>query len=142
MNRRANGSGSGAENGDRRRFGLERLGGLVDFLFVLVDAHPARDFGVLGVDRRMDRGQPGGMDPRLLVEILAERVMIFVADDRRGRLGRFEAHVVPAKVLEARRTLAEALGPHCGPGRALAGEQTGRQRCEWFRFAGHPYAPH
>ena len=77
--------------------------------------------------RRYERRHDG---PRLVVDLLAERVMSLVAV-RVGRLGRLEAHVVPAKVLEIAPThLAEALGLHRRASGTLAGEESGREGCD------------
>ena len=81
------------------------------------------------------------MNARMLDDILAERVMLGIAR-RVGRLGRLEAHVVPAEILEMPPPhLAEALGPHRRAGRALAGEQAGGERSERLGFAGTPSRP-
>ncbi len=75
------------------------------------------------------------MDVRmLLADLLAERVVLAIARHG-GRLLRFEAHVVPAEILEPAADLAEALRPHGGPGGALAGEKTGREGRERLGFA-------
>src|SRR4051794_32340426 len=92
---------------------LVNLGGFVEFLVRLVlAAESIGDFGVLVMHRRTHRSQPCRMDPRMLDNIVAESVMVAVASDF-GGLGRFEAHVVPAEILEALAAhLAETLGPH------------------------------
>ena len=89
-------------------FRIVELGGLVDIFAVLVLAvlvvggEALGDFGLLVVDRRGDRSQRGDrVAQRLVGQLLAERVMIVVAERGERRLGRFEAHVVPAEILEA-----------------------------------------
>ena len=64
---------------------------------------------------------------RMVDDVLAERIMRIVACDF-GRLGRFEAHVVPAQILEVARDLAKTLRPHGRAGGALAREKSGRER--------------
>src|SRR5690348_2627794 len=121
--------GSGGDFRSRRFLGLVNLGGLVDLLFgFLVLARQAiRDLGVLVMHRRTHRSEAGRMRPRMLDDIVAERVVIVVARGLR-RLGRFETHVVPAEVLEALAgNLAESLRAHGRTGGALAGEKTGRE---------------
>jgi hypothetical protein len=67
--------------------------------------------------------------------VLAESVVGRVARSL-GGLGRFEAHVVPAKIFEiAAAHLAEALGLHCGAGRTLAGEKSGGEGSERLGFS-------
>jgi hypothetical protein len=62
------------------------------------------------------------MDPRALIELLTEGVMFIVADRYDRRLGRFEAHVVPAKVLQSCAALGKALRAHGRARRTLAGK--------------------
>ena len=111
------------------------------FVFAVVRVGEALgDFGLLVMNRRTDRRQAGRMGARMLDDVLAECIMIVVAR-RFGRLGRLEAHVVPAEILEAVADLAEALRAHGRTSGALAGEQTGGKRGERFGFGGHRYAP-
>ena len=81
------------------------------------------------------------MRTRMLDDVLSERVVSLVAR-RNGRLGRFEAHVVPAEILEVARNLAEALRPHGRAGGTLAGEKSGRKRGERLGFSGHLSPPY
>ena len=108
-----------SRNESRRFLGLrfDDLGSLVDFLVILFGGEPLFDLGLLVVDRRLDRRQAGRMRTGVLDDILAERVVGF------GDLGRFEAHVVPAQVLEAVGRLAKTLRPHGRTGCALASEE-------------------
>ena len=127
-------SPSNGSAGSRRR--------LVDPSSRLVDSEAIGDFVLLGVNRRLDRSQARRMDP-MLVELFAEGVMLVVAQRRHGRLGRLEAHVVPAEVLETGSALGKALRTHGRAGRALARQETGRERCERLGFAvGHARAPY
>ena len=48
---------------------------------------------------------------RVLDHVLAERIMLAFTGDV-GRLGRFEAHIVPAKILETGRALEQIADPH------------------------------
>ncbi len=70
---------------------------------------------------------------RVLDDVFAEGVMRLVAR-RHGRLRRFEAHVVPAKILEISADLAEALRAHGRASRALACEKSGRERSDRLGF--------
>src|SRR6476646_8129186 len=90
----------------------------------------------------MDGREARRVDSRSLVELLAKGVMLVVADRRHRRLGRLEAHVVPAEVLEAGSTLAEALRTHGRARGTLAGEKPGREGSERLGFAvGHLSVP-
>ena len=118
-------NGRGCDDRNRRGFGVERLGGLVDLFIGLFDTETVGDFGLLRVDRRLDRRQSGGMNRRMVFNLFAERIVRIVSRSCR-RLGRFEAHVVPAEVLEVTSAhLAKALGLHGRASRTLPGEKTG-----------------
>src|SRR6185437_4905797 len=83
------------------------------------------------------------MCARMLYDIFPERVVSRIARSV-GRLGRLEAHVIPAEIFETIPDLAETLRPHGRASSALAGEKTGRERGERLGFAGHlapPYWP-
>ena len=73
------------------------------------------------------------MRTRMLDDVLSERVVSLVAR-RNGRLGRFEAHVVPSEVLEISSDLAEPLRPHGGARGALASKKSGGERSERLGF--------
>src|SRR5678815_2390633 len=75
------------------------------------------------------------------LDLGAERVVRFVGLAI-GRLGRFEAHIVPAEVFQARATLAETLGPHGRASCTLAGQEPGGQRRKCLGFAHRPLTPY
>src|SRR5579864_8184494 len=89
-------------------FGLVRLSGLVELFAGFFAVEPLGNLRLLLVDRRAYRGKARGMHTRMLYDILAERIMIFVASRFVG-FGRFEPHVVPTEILKAVTDLAEAL---------------------------------
>jgi hypothetical protein len=76
----------------------------------------------------------------MLDDIVAKGVVFHITCDFR-RLGRLEAHVVPAEILEAGTALAEALRPHGRARSPLAGQQTGGERGERLCFS-HVRPPH
>ena len=92
-------------------------------------AASAGDLGVLAVHRRLDRSRLDRRErgdriaQRLLLKLVAERIMLVVTQCGDGGARRLKAHIVPAEVLERAATLAEALGTHCRTRRTLAGEQ-------------------
>ena len=84
------------------------------------------------------------MDPWLIRDLFAERVMAFVTLGSVSRLGRLETHVVPAKILEVGAAhLAETLRLHGRARSALAGEKAGGERGEGLGFGtGHFKRPY
>ena len=72
----------------------------------------------------------------MLDDVVAKTIMGFVARSGNG-LGRFEAHVVPAEILETGSDLAEALRTHGRARRALSSEETGREGSERLGFGVH-----
>ena len=122
---------------------LAQLGSLVNFIFfrfLIGTVEALDDLGLLAVNRRADWRQARRVRPRMVNDIVAERVMIFVTRDF-DCLGRFKAHVVPAEIFKAAADLAETLGTHRGTRRTLAGEKTGGKRGERLGFSGHHQPP-
>ena len=81
------------------------------------------------------------MNARMLDDIVAERVVV-ASRGSFGRLGRFEAHVVPAEILEiAAAHLAEALRAAWPGGPRPCGREGRRRerRKAWVRWP--PCAP-
>src|SRR3954452_22445528 len=110
------------------------LGRLIRLFVISVNVQSVFNFGLLRMDRRTDRSEAGRMRAGMLDDVVTERVVILIA--RRDRhLGRSEAHVVPAEILEVSAGLAEPLRAHGRTGGALACEKSGGERSDWLGFA-------
>ena len=100
------------------------LGCFIRLFVAVVNVQSVRNFRLLRMNWRADRGEPSRMcGTWVLDDFLPETVVRFVTGrDRHFR--RFEPHVIPAEILEISVDLAETLGAHRRACSALACEKS------------------